>query len=291
METVGREISKLFWNILNRPTVIDLIDIAIISFLLYQLVLLTRRTRAMQVLKGIAIVIVVSYLSDIIGFKGVSWLASTLLNNGAIALLILFQPELRRALEQIGRGTKLESHRTTKDEGERVVEEMTQCLLRLSKRKVGALIVIEGNTGLQDVMDTGTLVDASITGALLENIFEPNTPLHDGAVILRGTRVATAGCVLTLSDNNNISATLGTRHRAGLGVSETTDATVLIVSEETGIISMARGGKLTRHLDADSLRRILGDIYHEEHHKLQAMVQSAWQQLRTRKGGKKHDEE
>ena len=291
METVGREISKLLWNIVNRPTVIDLIDIAIISFLLYQLVLLTRRTRAMQVLKGIAIVIVVSYLSDIIGFKGVSWLASTLLNNGAIALLILFQPELRRALEQIGRGTKLESRRTTKDEGERVVEEMTQCLLRLAKRKVGALIIIEGNTGLQDVMETGTQVDASITGALLENIFEPNTPLHDGAVILRGTRVATAGCVLTLSDNNNISATLGTRHRAGLGVSETTDATVLIVSEETGIISMARGGKLTRHLDADSLRRILSDIYRQDHHKLQAMVQSAWQQLRVRKGGKSHDEE
>ena len=140
-------------------------------------------------------------------------------------------------------------------------------------------------------METGTQVDASITGALLENIFEPNTPLHDGAVILRGTRVATAGCVLTLSDNNNISATLGTRHRAGLGVSETTDATVLIVSEETGIISMARGGKLTRHLDADSLRRILGDIYRQDHHKLQAMVQSAWQQLRVRKGGKSHDEE
>ena len=140
-------------------------------------------------------------------------------------------------------------------------------------------------------METGTQVDASITGALLENIFEPNTPLHDGAVVLRGTHVATAGCVLTLSDNNNISATLGTRHRAGLGVSETTDATVLIVSEETGIISMARGGKLTRHLDADSLRRILGDIYRQDHHKLQVMVQSAWQQLRVRKGGKSHDEE
>ncbi|MBE5776806.1 MAG: TIGR00159 family protein [Clostridiales bacterium] len=290
METIGREANKLLWNIFNRPTVVDLIDIAIIAFMLYQLVLLTRRTRAVQVLKGIAIVIVVSYVSEILGFKALNWLASTLLNNGAIALLILFQPELRRALEQIGRGTKLESHKTDREENARVVEEMTQCLLRLSKRKVGALIVIEGKTGLQDVMETGTLVDASISGALLENIFEPNTPLHDGAVILRGTRVATAGCVLSLSDNNTISATLGTRHRAGLGVSETTDATVLIVSEETGIISMARGGKLTRHLDSDSLHRILGDIYREDQPKLLGMVKSVWQQLRTRKGGKANDE-
>lgn len=290
MATFGQEIKKLLWNIFNRPTIIDIIDIAIIAFMLYQIVLLTRRTRAVQVLKGIAIVVAASYLSEILGFKALHWLASTLLNNGAIALLILFQPELRRALEQIGRGTKLESHKNDGAENARVVEEMTQCLLRLSKRKVGALIVIEGKTGLQDVMDTGTLVDASISGALLENIFEPNTPLHDGAVILRGTRVATAGCVLTLSDNNTLSSTLGTRHRAGLGVSETTDATVLIVSEETGIISMARGGKLTRHLDGDSLRRILGDIYREDHPSLTAMVQHLWRQVRTRKGGKANDE-
>ena len=291
METVGRELGKLLWNIFNRPTFVDILDIAVIAFMLYQLVLLTRRTRAVQVLKGIAIVIGVSYLSEVLGFKALHWLASTLLNNGAIALLILFQPELRRALEQIGRGTKLESHKTDREENARVVEEMTQCLLRLSKRKVGALIVIEGKTGLQDVMETGTLVDASISGNLLENIFEPNTPLHDGAVILRGTRVATAGCVLTLSDNNTLASTLGTRHRAGLGVSETTDATVLIVSEETGIISMARGGKLTRHLDGDSLRRILGDIYREEQPKLSNLVHFVWQQVSTRKGGKNDDEQ
>lgn len=290
MDTFWNEIKMFFWNIFNRPSVIDFIDIIIIAFILYQLVLLTRRTRAFQVLKGIAIVIVVTYLSDIIGLKTVSWLAHSLLNNGAIALLVLFQPELRRALEQIGRGTKLERSKTDKDESSRIVEEMTSCLLRLAKRRVGALIVIEGKTGLQDVMETGTRVDASISAALLENIFEPNTPLHDGAVILRGPRVATAACVLTLSDSNTISSSLGTRHRAGIGISETTDATVLIVSEETGIISMARGGKLTRHLDAESIRRILSEIYHEDQHRLRDYLQSTWQQLRARKGGGEDDE-
>jgi diadenylate cyclase len=150
-----------------------------------------------------------------------------------------------------------------------VVDEITQCLLHLSRRRVGALIVFEQRTGLKDITErTGTPIDSLISAPLLENIFEPNTPLHDGAVIIRGQRIVSAACVLTLSNNPAISRDLGTRHRAGLGVSESTDAIVLIVSEETGIISMARGGKLTRHLDAEGLRKQLGEMYHEEHSKL-----------------------
>ena len=255
------------WNILYRPTLVDIIDILIIAFLIYQLVLLTRQTRAIQVLKGLAVMIVASYLSEILGLTALNWLLRSILNNGVLALMILFQPELKRALEQIGRSTRLERS-NQQDDSEILVDEITQCLLRLSRRRVGALIVFEQRTGLKDVIDTGTAIDSVISAPLLENIFEPNTPLHDGAVIIRGQRVAAAACVLTLSESSTISRDLGTRHRAALGISENTDATVFIVSEETGIISMARGGRLTRHLDAEGIRRILRETYHEEHTKL-----------------------
>ncbi len=263
MQSYLSQAEQLIWNVFHRPTVIDILDILIIAVLLYELLMLVRRTRAVQVMRGVAIFIIVSYLSEILGLKTLSWLFRSIINNGAIALLILFHPEIRKALEQLGRGTKLEHHKHEMTEDERIVNELTGCLMNLSRRRVGALVVIEGKTGLQDVMETGVNVDAAISSALLENIFEPNTPLHDGAVIIRDTRVASAACVLNLSDSTGISASLGTRHRAGLGISETTDATVLIVSEETGIVSMARDGRLARYLDEDKLKEILGRIYSE----------------------------
>lgn len=277
-----------FWNLIHRPTLIDYIDIVIIAVLIYQLVLLTRQTRAIQVLKGLAVIIVASYVSELIGLTALNWVLRSILNNGVIVMIILFQPELRRVLEQLGRTAKLE-HGQAQDESQRIVTEITQCLLRLSKRRVGALIVFEQRTGLKEVTETGTAIDSLISGPLLENIFEPNTPLHDGAVIIRGQRVVSAACVLPLSESSAISRDLGTRHRAGLGVSENTDAIVFIVSEETGIISMARGGRLTRHLDADSLRRQLTEMYHEDHSRFWR-----WTHLRRpliRKGGAARDEE
>ena len=281
------QVETFFWNIIHRPTLVDYIDILIIAFLIYQLVLLTRQTRAIQVLKGLAVIIVASYSSELIGLTALNWLLRSIINNGVIAMLILFQPELRRVLEQLGRSTKLDRS-TQQDESQRIVNEITQCLLRLSKRRVGALIVFEQRTGLKDVIETGTTIDSMISAPLLENIFEPNTPLHDGAVIIQGQRIAAAACVLTLSESSSISRDLGTRHRAALGVSETTDATVLIVSEETGIISMARGGKLTRHLDKDFLCRLLSEMYHEEHSRLWHFTH----RLRTgaQKGGAGNDE-
>ncbi len=276
------QIQNFFWNIIHRPTWIDYIDILIIAFLIYQLVTLTRQTRAVQVLKGLAVIIVASYVSELIGLTALNWVLRSILNNGVIALMILFQPELRRALEQLGRTAKLDRS-AQQDESERIVDEITQCLLRLSRRRVGALIVFEQRTGLKDITESsGTAIDSIISAPLLENIFEPNTPLHDGAVIIRGQRVVSAACVLTLSNNPTISRDLGTRHRAGLGVSESTDAIVLIVSEETGIISMARGGKLTRHLDAESLRKQLTEMYHEEHSRLWRLTHRAHG---TQKGG------
>lgn len=286
MTTFWDQTRNFFWNLIHQPTLVDFIDIAIIAFLIYQLVLITKQTRAMQVLKGLAIIIVASYLSEIIGLTALNWLLRSILNNGMIVLLILFQPELKKALEQIGRSTHLE-RAEMHDESERIVEEITQCLLRLSKRRVGALIVFEEKTGLKDICETGTAIDSVISAPLLENIFEPNTPLHDGAVIIRQDRVAAAACVLPLCESE-ISRDLGTRHRAGLGVSENTDATVLIVSEETGIISMAKGGRLTRHMDAESIRSLLRGMYHEEHTKLWNLLHK--QGAAPAKGGKQRDE-
>lgn len=287
MADLWNQAQTFLWNLIHRPTLIDYIDILIVSFLIYELVLLTRQTRAIQVLKGLAVIIVASYASKLIGLTALNWLLRSILNNGVIALLILFQPELRKALEQIGRSAKIERG-ASQDESERIVDEITQCLLRLSRRRVGALIVFEQRTGLKDVIETGTAIDSMISAPLLENIFEPNTPLHDGAVIIRNQRVAAAACVLTLSESSAISRDLGTRHRAGLGISESTDAIVLIVSEETGIISMAKGGRLTRHLDAEAIRKQLRSIYHEDHSRLWQWRHK--QRPLSREGGAANDE-
>lgn len=264
MGASGESIGMFFWNILNRPEIKDWVDILIVAYLIYKLLLLTRETRASQVLKGLGVLFVASWVSNFFDLSAFNWILTSVVNNTALVLLILFQPELRRALEQIGRGAKLDRSQVTPDESARIVSELTQALLSLSRRRVGALVVFEQKTGLKDIADTGMAIDATISGALLINIFEPNTPLHDGAVIVRGTRIVAAACVLALSDASNISRDLGTRHRAGLGISESTDAVVLIVSEETGIISMAQAGKLTRHLDAEDLGRVLSDLYHDQ---------------------------
>lgn len=269
MNTVWEQAKNILWNVFNRPQITDILDILIVAFLLYQVLMLTRQTRASAVLKGFLLLIAASWVSDLFGLTALNWVLMSVLNNGAVVLVILFQPELRKALEQIGRGALIESTRLDSDAAnKRTVEEIVQCLMNLSRRRVGALIVFEQKIGLKDIMEGGTRVDAAISGPLLENIFEPNTPLHDGAVVIQGDRVAAAACILTLSEGRGISRDLGTRHRAAIGISEITDAMVLIVSEETGIISIAKGGKLTRHLDAASLTQILSGIYSNAHQSL-----------------------
>lgn len=264
----------------------DYLDIAIMAVLIYQLFLLTRRTRSMQVFKGLLILVLASYISEMLGLVSINYLLHSVLSNGILVLLILFQPEVKRTLEHLGR-TAIWDRTKGHDESETLVEEITKCLLRLSRRRVGALIVFEQKTGLQEFIETGTRLDAMISAGLLENIFEPNTPLHDGAVIVRGDRIEAAACILTLTENNAISHDLGTRHRAAIGASEGTDAMVLIVSEETGIISMAQGGKLTRHLDGDALRKVLTRIYNQEHSLLWRLTHG---RLRTSgKGGNQHE--
>ena len=259
------QMRMFFWNIFNRPQFNDILDILIVAVLIYQLIMLTRETRASDVMKGFVMLIIACMLSGLLGLTALTWVLNLILNNGVIVLVILFQPELRHILEQLGRGAKLD-HGTlsNSEENARIVSEITQCLLNLSRRRVGALVVFEQRTGLKDVIETGTQLDSDISAPLLENIFEPNTPLHDGAVIIRGTRIMSASCMLTtLSESCAITRDLGTRHRAAIGISETTDAIVLIVSEETGVISMARDGKLTRHLDSAAITDILSSMYHQ----------------------------
>ena len=276
MTSIWNTIRTTVWNIFHRPGVADVVDILIVAVILYQLLMLTRQTRGSAVLKGLVLLLVVTWFSDLLGLTALNWLLMSIINNGALVLVILFQPELRKVLEQIGRSAKIEHARdTATDESNRIIDEIIHCLTNLSRRRVGALIVFEQKTGLKDVIETGTTIDAAISAPLLENIFEPNTPLHDGAVVMRDKRVVAGACILPLTEGRGISRELGTRHRAAIGVSETTDAIVLIVSEETGIISMARGGKLTRHLDAKSLREILEGMYAQPHHRLMDMFRTS----------------
>jgi len=249
------------WNVLHRPGLADIADILVVAVIIYKLLMLTRDTRGSAVLKGLLLLLVLVGVSSLVGLTALNWLLMAVINNGPIVLVILFQPEIRKALEQIGRGARIDMRR---DEGvkdaNKLIDEIIRCLLNLSRRRVGALIVFEGKTGLKDIIENGIQLDSQISAGLLENIFEPNTPLHDGAVVIRGDRIMSAASFLTLTDAS-ISHDLGTRHRAALGVSETTDATVLIVSEETGIISMAKSGKLMRHLDQKILRSLLEGMY------------------------------
>ena len=283
MQTLWADIRNVLWNVFNRPTIADILDILIVAFLLYQLLMLTRETRASAVLKGLVMLLLASWFSDLLGLTALNWVLMNVVNNGALVLVILFQPDLRKALEQIGRGTIHTSSKSADmEQSEHIISEMTNCLLTLSRRRVGALIVLEQRIGLKDVIETGTTLNSQISAALLENIFEPNTPLHDGAVVIRGSRIMAAACILTLSEGKGISRELGTRHRAALGITETTDAITLIVSEETGIISTARNGKLTRHLDRKALEDLLSSLYQQ---KETSLLHGLLEKTKLRKGG------
>ena len=263
MNAIGEQISAILWNIFNRPRLIDLIDILLLTIIIYELLVHVRQTRVSQMLKGILILLAATWLSDILGMRTIHALLSWMINAGPVLLIVLFQSEIRRILEELGNNSMFDGSARLTQEGniELIIDEMILALEHMARRKVGALIVMENKIHLNDVIATGTRVDGIISQPLIENIFEPNTPLHDGAVVVRGDRVVAAACLLRLSDTTGVGRDLGTRHRAGLGVSEISDATVFIVSEETGIISMAEGGRLVRHLDEASLRQILHGLY------------------------------
>jgi diadenylate cyclase len=254
-----QEIYTIFRNI----GIWDIVDMAIVAFVFYKLYMLIRETRAEQLIKGILVLLTATQISEWLQLHVINWILRNTMTVGVIALLIVFQPELRRALEYIGR-TKFLTKSIADIEHEelkRLVEEVGEATASLSRQKIGALIVIEKDTGLNEVVETGTPISGAVSRALLINIFIPNTPLHDGAVVIRKNRIMAAGCFLPLTDNANISKDLGTRHRAGLGITEKSDALVVIVSEETGAISLAENGKLTRYLDVDSLKKHIDNSF------------------------------
>lgn len=250
------------FNYIKILRVSDVIDILIVAIAIYLLLMNLKGTRAIQLLKGIAVALAVYLLSDILKLTTVKYILGQIFTIATFAICVIFQPELRNLLEKVGRlklgnFIDLAFDTSNNEEPDEIIEKIAEAASDLSETKTGALIVIERGTRLGEYMNSGTMIDAVVSTELLKNIFVPNTPLHDGAVIIRGGKIITAGCVLPLTANTNLSSELGTRHRAALGLSETSDAVIVVVSEETGKISIALKGALTRNLNKISLKRAL----------------------------------
>jgi len=235
------------------------LDIAVVSFVIYKVMMLIKGTRAVQLVKGLFVLIIAFFVSDLLQLTTLSWFLSHIQVVILVGLVVVFQPELRRALEQLGRGKFFGGSTTylSAEDRSKLINELVRSVQALSKNNYGALIVIENEIGLSDFVETGVKVDSVVSLELLLNIFAPNTPLHDGAIIVRGDRIAAAGCFLPLTDSPYLSKQLGTRHRAALGVTETSDCVVIVISEETGTISVAYDGELTRYLDEKNLKEML----------------------------------
>ena len=250
-----------------RPGIIDILEIVIIAFIIYHILVWMRNTRAWFLMKGIVSIMAMFVIAVILEMNTIIWIAQNVVYLGVIAVIVILQPELRRALETLGKknffGAFLPIDFNRDEEGlfsDRTIKEIAKACVEMGKVKTGALIVIAQNDLLTEYENTGIEVDGIVSSQLLINIFEHNTPLHDGAVIIRGNRICSATCYLPLSDNMQISKALGTRHRAGVGISEASDAMTLIVSEETGKISVAYKGELTRNLKAEDIEKQLGKI-------------------------------
>ena len=250
-------------SLLTTFQVTDLIDILVISVIVYYIILLVKETRAEQLIKGFIVILVFAQLSEALNLYTVHWVLSNLMTVVVILIIVVFQPELRRAFERLGRsrGWLLNFANNEDKKTESRTEEIVRACMSLSRQKIGALIVLEGNTGLNDIIESGTEIDGYVTAELLINIFIPNTPLHDGAVVIRNEKVLAAGVFLPLTQNINLDRELGTRHRAALGISERSDALVVVVSEETGLISICSNGEIVRHLDEQTQRDMLSDFF------------------------------
>lgn len=232
----------------------DIIDILIVSYIIYKLIQLVRGTRAVQLMKGILVLMATWAVSTWFDLYTLKWMMSQIFNFSVLAVLIIFQPELRRALEQLGRGKLfVRSAMNDKDVIHQQLAEIMKAVQHMAKRRIGALIVFERKTGLSEIVESGIPMESRITSELIINIFTPNTPLHDGAVIVRGNEITAAACYLPLSENPFISKELGTRHRAAIGVSENSDALAVVVSEETGQVSLAMNGMVVRDINEEAL--------------------------------------
>ncbi len=286
-----KDIINFFLNLRNTlPTisVIDVIDILLVTVIIYQVIALIRTSTASRIAKAIVIMLFLTFVTELLNLHTVNYLLDKILELGFVALVIVFQPELRRLLERLG-GSNLRELITkpqSLDKGEEeAIEQIAQACSTMAAEKVGALIVFERSNSLEQICATGTRVDAAVSQELVRNIFFPKAALHDGAMIIRSGRVEAAGCVLPLSENRSLSTDLGTRHRAGVGMSESSDAVVVIVSEETGTISVAIDGMLKRRLSNESLQKLLTRelINHTENRNVVGRIK------RLVKGGKTDD--
>ena len=256
---IGMENLQSFFDTITKMQWSDYLDIAVVAFLIYRLLPLLRTPSTMRIARTVLAVVVIAAVTEIAHLWTLSWIVKQFLSVGLLSLVILFQPELRRMLDRLGNvqlKNLLGSSKPVQEMDNVITQTVMACEI-MSKEKVGALIVFAREARLDEYFNTGTQIDGQVSEQLLRNIFFPKAALHDGAMIIRDGRVAAAGCVLPLSDSHRLSADLGTRHRAGVGMSEVSDAVVVIVSEETGTISVAVGGMLKRHLASQTLERLL----------------------------------
>ncbi|NLM47534.1 MAG: TIGR00159 family protein [Epulopiscium sp.] len=261
-------VSQLKWSIMNIPSIRigDIVDILIVAYLIYKIIIWIKDTRAWALFKGVVVIFSAAVIAYVFQLNTVWWILSNTISVGIIAVFVVFQPEFRRALEQLGRGRFFSNFMIFDEQREReesistgTIEAIIKAVEHLADSKIGALIVIERNVKLGEYERTGIKIDALVTAQLLINIFQPNTPLHDGAVIIKNNRVSAATCYLPLTDSLEISKELGTRHRAALGISEVSDAITIVVSEETGIISVTDSGSLIRNIKGEFIRTMLKD--------------------------------
>lgn len=276
-------------NLITGIGIKDVLDILIVALIVYKVLGFIRETRAQQLVKGIFVLVLVFLVSDVLHLYTLNWILRRTMTLGLVALIILFQPELRRGLEYMGRGKFMMNrlNRLNKDKSKAVIDEFVKAAVRCSSTKTGVLIVIEREVSLGDIAESGTIIDAEISAQMIENVFYKGAPLHDGAAIVRGDRLFAAGCVLPLTANQDLNKDLGTRHRAGIGITENSDAVTIIVSEENGVISVAKGGKLTRFLDSKGLEKLLLNLYlsHETEEKNPISF------IKNVVGGKQNDQE
>ena len=282
-----QEFYNLLLNTIKNISIWSILDILVVSFIFYKGYMLIKETRAEQLLKGIVLIVALIPISYILKLDMLNFILNKTLTIGVLAVIIIFQPEIRRVLEHLGRSTFDEIHNIDdKEYRNEVVNEVVTAVGNLAESKTGALIAIEQGTGLGEILGSGTIIDAKVSANLLENIFVVNTPLHDGATIIRKSRIHASGCVLPLTNNNSINKKLGTRHRAAMGLSENSDALVIVVSEETGVISLAVNGRLTRNYDKEKLKTILLKIMDNREAK---RVKTAGERVKTWITGMKKD--
>ncbi|MFC5704443.1 diadenylate cyclase CdaA [Cohnella faecalis] len=271
--------SGLTWT----TSIKDIADILIVSYLIYRMILLVRGTKAVQLIRGIFLLVLTWALSTWLNLYTLKWLMNQVFTFGVVTVLIIFQPELRRALEQLGRGKLFTRSSPEEQDVSHQIGEIMKAVNYMSQRKIGALIVFERNTGLNDYIESGIKMTSNLTSELLINVFIPNTPLHDGAVIIRANEIMAAGCYLPLSENPFISKELGTRHRAAIGISEVCDAISVVVSEETGQVTLAINGQIVRDIKEESL---ISKLFDELRPQLKAKVAEwSWRSLLRRKAG------